>query len=165
MCLYYSPQSTGNVRRQFNKQAHLPKHLRKITCFKSLRTNNRSATVSIISPIYGHIWNNPWKIGWMKSDREKLSVMQDGKDFISASLHKSVNRGIHVYLSSADLEFDKKTRCLKVWCYEKDFVGAGDREAVFAKVFVTKEHWNEFCHTNDVNTDLTTGTSSNVANN
>ena len=141
MCLYYSQHSTDNVRRQFNKQTHLPKHLRKIICFKYLRITRKK---TITSPSF----NTKWKIGWMKSNRCGLSIMQDNLDG-QTPWHKTVSRGIHVYLAS-NYDF-YKTRCLKVWCYEKDFVGAGDGEAVFAKVFVTKEHWNEFCRKNKIN--------------
>jgi len=144
MCLYYSPQSTGNVRRQFNKQAHLPKHLRKITCLKYLSITEEK---TVQSPSFFNI-KTKWKIGWVKSSRCGLSIMQDNLDE-QTPWYKTVSRGIHVYLAS-NYDF-YKTRCLKVWCYEKDFVGAGDGEAVFAKVFVTKEHWNEFCRKNKIN--------------
>ena len=153
MCLYYSQHSTDNVRRQFNKQTHLPKHLRKIICFKYLRITRKK---TITSPSF----NIKWKIGWMKSNRCGLSIMQDDLDKHTTTYGKTISRGIHVYLTSSInaaykyipfINIANKIGYLKVLCYEKDFVGAGDGEAVFAKVFVTKEHWNEFCRKNKIN--------------
>ena len=156
MCLYYSPQSTGNVRRQFNKQAHLPKHLRKITCLKYLSITEEK---TVQSPSFFNI-KTKWKIGWVKSSRYGLSIMQDDLDKHTTTYGKTISRGIHVYLTSSInaaykyipfINIANKIGYLKVLCYEKDFVGAGDGEAVFTKVFVTKKHWNEFCREYKIN--------------
>lgn len=148
MCLYYSPTSTGNVRRKLNKNG-------KIVGYKLLQIWSNGILDSMYfglpSPLYAN--KGLWKSGWIKSDRAKISKnkIDDGRSTTS-SCPWTLCRGIHVYLKSSHAVQIRRLHIistngyilLPVTCYAEDFVGAGRGEAVFTKVFMEKADWTKY---------------------
>lgn len=123
MCLYSKAKATNKFLAE--KKA---KGLEYITCYKKLRLEWNG---DLVSPLMGR----EYKAGWNKANtRRKL-----------CKVNKRITRGIHVYLTR-----NRAKRCwinsitVPVRCYLKDFVGVdGHGEAVFTKVFITKQVYNK----------------------
>ena len=147
MCLWYSPVSTGNVRRQLNKTG-------KIVCYKLLKIQKRK--------MFSIYYTTIWKSGWMISNRSENK--KNARDDWKMRNRWTLYNGIHVYLKSRipnqiqirslDQGYMRQKRSpytiddsdiilIPVTCYAEDFVGAGRGEVVFTKVFVEKEDFKK----------------------
>lgn len=134
MCLQIEEDEIKKVRRRFRDAKR--KGRKYIICYKYLHAYydcyNKFQT---LSPHF----NTGYDIGWNISNRGSLSLL-------ATELSRcEVDKGIHVYTTFFHLcNRGYDTQYVKVKCYEEDFVSAGNGEAVFMKVYITREEWRAF---------------------